>query len=113
LESDDKREFLFHLQRFMCITTDYCFQRKGQTRLYIPKENLSEHALNDKDLEQRLENIMNSWNQQIANEMSSENKEHLADNYIGIDKEIKFWDKRRNNLASLSSQLENKELLKI
>lgn len=56
---------------------------------------------------------MNSWNQQIANEMSSENKEHLADNYIGIDKEIKFWDKRRNNLASLSSQLENKELLKI
>lgn len=69
--------------------------------------------MNDKDLEQRLENIMNSWNQQIANEMSSENKEHLADNFIGIDKEIKFWDKRRNNLASLSGQLENKELVKI
>ena len=113
LESDDKREFLFHLQRFMCITTDYCFQRKGQTRLYIPKENLSEHALNDKDLEQRLENIMNSWNQQIANEMSSENKKHLSDNFICIDKEIKFWDKRRNNLASLSGQLKNKELIKI
>jgi hypothetical protein len=97
----------------MCVTTDYCYQRKGQTRLFIPKENLTEHALQDKDLEQRLENIMNSWNQQIANEMSAENKEHLVENMIGIDKELKFWEKRRNNLSSLSSQLENKELIKI
>lgn len=97
----------------MCVTTDYCFQRKGQTRLYIPKENLSEHALKDRDLEQRLENIMISWNQQIANEMSSENKEHLVENLIGIDRELKFWEKRKNNLASLSAQLENKELIKI
>jgi len=56
---------------------------------------------------------MNSWNQQIANEMSSENKEHLVENLIGIDRELKFWEKRRNNLSSLSSQLENKELVKI
>lgn len=56
---------------------------------------------------------MNSWNQQIANEMSSENKEYLVDNMIGIDKELKFWEKRRNNLTSLSTQLENKELIKI
>jgi len=56
---------------------------------------------------------MNSWNQQIANEMSSENKEHLVDNLIGIDRELKFWEKRRINLSSLSSQLENKELVKI
>lgn len=114
LESDDKKEFLFHLQKFMCVTTDYCFQRKGQTRLFIPKENLSEHALkNDKDLEPRLENIMISWNQQISNEMSSDNKEHLVENLIGIDKELKFWEKRKSNLASLTTQLENKELIKI
>jgi len=56
---------------------------------------------------------MISWNQQITNEMSSENKEHLVENLIGIDKELKFWEKRKNNLASLSMQLENKELIKI
>lgn len=103
---------MFHLQKFMCVTTDYCFQRKGQTKLYIPKENLSEHKM-DRDTEQRLENIMQAWIQQITNEMSSDNKEHLVENLIGIDKELKFWEKRKNNLASLSSQLENKELIKI
>jgi DnaJ-domain-containing protein 1 len=56
---------------------------------------------------------MISWNQQITNEMSSENKEHLVENLIGIDRELKFWEKRKNNLASLSAQLENKELIKI
>ena len=56
---------------------------------------------------------MTSWNQQITNEISPDNKEHLVENLIGIDKELKSWEKRKNNLASLSSQLENKELIKI
>jgi len=33
LESDDKRDFLLFLHKFMQTTTELCFARKGQTKL--------------------------------------------------------------------------------
>lgn len=96
----------------MSTTTEMCFARKGQTKLQIPKENLTE-SLVDKDLEQRLETVMTVWINQIVNELNWENKENANSSISGIEQEIKFWDKRKSNLASLISQLENKELIKI
>lgn len=70
-------------------------------------------SLVDKDLEQRLETVMTVWINQIVNELNWENKENANSSISGIEQEIKFWDKRKSNLASLISQLENKELIKI
>jgi len=56
---------------------------------------------------------MTVWINQIVNELNWENKENANSSISGIEQEIKFWDKRKSNLASLISQLENKELIKI
>lgn len=108
-----RKEFIAEMHKFMATTTEIAFQRDGQTKLYLPKENLnSAKDSQEKDLIHRLESTLLGWNKQIReiiNNPRSQNDSELA----GPLDEIKYWRSRQENLSSIQKQIESPELQKI
>lgn len=87
---------------------------KGQTTLYIPKEDLSdvEAASKDKDLLQRLESTVIYWTRQIKEVVTNQDSQQSTEANSPLD-EYRHWDLRTVNLNNLYKQLQKPELKRI
>lgn len=64
-----KKELIANLHKFMINLSQTYFADRKQVVLYIPRENISETEIKDKDLISRLETIMIEWTTQIRDFM--------------------------------------------
>ena len=64
-----KKELIANLHKFMINLSQTYFADRKQVVLYIPKENISDSEIKDKELISRLETIMIEWTTQIRDFM--------------------------------------------
>lgn len=109
-----KKEFVSNLHSFMAVITEVSYAAKGMTNLYIPNEDLQDldTATKDKDLMQRLEQIVICWTRQIKDLVSNQDSVNSNENTSPLD-EIKHWGDRTANLKVLTSKLREPKLSKI
>lgn len=86
----------------MAQLTEESQKQEGFTKLYIPKEDLSDlyQASQDKDLIQRLEHTLIYWIRQIKDIVSNQDSQSDNEN-AGPLEEIAFWSRRMENLAQI------------
>jgi dynein heavy chain len=109
-----RKEFMGKLHKFMASLTDATYQMSGNTVLYVPREDISnmEVAVKSKDLVQRLEILVVHWQRQIKDVINSQHTSSTAEN-SGPLEEVQFWQRRCDDLSSISKQLNRPEVLRI
>jgi len=98
----------------MATLTEESAQSKGRTQLYIPEEHISDvdTAVRDKDLLQRLESTVIYWTRQIKDVVSNQDAQASQESTSPLD-ELEHWKNRTQNLKSLTTRLQEKQLKKI
>ena len=108
-----KNDLISNMHKFLIILNQSYFQELNKVVLYIPRENISgSEASKDKELVARLESIMIEWTNQIRDFLSNQDNASNREDF-DINEEISYLESRNSNLAAISDQLENKELIDI
>ena len=108
-----KNDLISNMHKFLIILNQSYFQELNKVVLYIPRENVSgSEASKDKELVARLESIMIEWTNQIRDFLSNQDNASNREDF-DINEEISYLESRNSNLAAISDQLENKELIDI
>ena len=109
-----KKEFQANLNKFMATLTEESATSKGRTQLYIPEEHISDvdTAVRDKDLLQRLESTVIYWTRQIKEVVSNQDAQTSQESTSPLD-ELEHWKNRTQNLKSLTTRLQEKQLKRI
>ena len=108
-----KNDLISNMHKFLIILNQSYFQELNKVVLYIPRENVSgSEASKDKELVARLESIMIEWTNQIRDFLSNQDNASNREDF-DINEEINYLESRNSNLAAISDQLENKELIDI
>ena len=108
-----KNDLISNMHKFLIILNQSYFQELNKVVLYIPRENVSgSEASKDKELVARLESIMIEWTNQIRDFLSNQDNASNREDF-DINEEISYLESRNSNLAAISDQLENNELINI
>jgi dynein heavy chain len=87
-----QNDFLSGMNKFMAALTETCFQRKAQTVLYVPSEDLASKPLaelaQNRELVQRVESTLINWTRKIKDVLNS-----LSSDEVSLPlEEIQFWE---------------------
>ena len=109
-----KKDLLEQTHKFMANLVEIESHKKGQTKLYIPKDNFEEDlSPNDqKDRNHRLKEVLSHWTKQIRDLINNQTNQSDSDS-TGPLEEINNWFMRRNNLINIKEQLDQPDLKKV
>ena len=90
-------------------------QVHGETRLPLPPKKIMESPLiTDKDKADIFNNSIITWMKQIRKVLDTEPEQNLkSGNNPGPEVEIEFWQKKADNLNSISNQIQSNEVIQI
>ncbi|EDQ90997.1 uncharacterized protein MONBRDRAFT_20211 [Monosiga brevicollis MX1] len=107
-----RNEFSAGLNRFMSALTEASNRSAGKTVLYIPNEELSDAAIQDRDLLQRLDSTVIQWTRLLRQVLSSTSVEGVAAIDMPLD-EIAYWRQRQADMSGIHAQLDQPKAQRI
>ena len=106
-----KNDLISNMHKFLIVLSQSYYHDQNKVVLYIPRENVSNpaEASKDKELVTRLETIMIEWTNQIRDFLSNQDNASNREDF-DVNQEIDYLESRKENLAYISEQLENRDL---